>query len=175
MHRTTTTAALLVTVTVSALSGCVTVQRPPVPGPPTAPGQPPAPGQPSAPRSGGQSEPQIVQAPAREALELIGPSRHPDPTPPDARGRSAGDRSPERNPPGHSHAHPRPAHPKPDGPKAKVPQQPQVKVPDVSESVRKDVEKNVQKNGDVCAMGKKHGGWQADSAEATICRQTYGR
>ncbi|MBO4257954.1 hypothetical protein GRC12_29375, partial [Streptomyces griseorubiginosus] len=31
VHRTTTTATLLVTVAVMALSGCVTVQRPPLP------------------------------------------------------------------------------------------------------------------------------------------------
>jgi hypothetical protein len=41
----------------------------------------------------------------------------------------------------------------------------------VSESVRKDVRKNT----DVCALGRKYGGWQADSPEAVICKQAYGR
>ncbi|MGW4735428.1 hypothetical protein ACWEQC_40860, partial [Streptomyces shenzhenensis] len=60
MHRTTTAAALLVTVAVSALSGCVTVQHPPTAGPPSA-----ASARPSAPRPDGSAEPRVVQAPAR--------------------------------------------------------------------------------------------------------------
>ncbi|WP_354670153.1 hypothetical protein [Streptomyces sp. S.PNR 29] len=44
-------------------------------------------------------------------------------------------------------------------------------MPDTAESVRK----NVRRNTDVCALGRKYGGWRADSPEATICRQTYGR
>ncbi|MDX2998500.1 hypothetical protein PV460_37245, partial [Streptomyces scabiei] len=69
MHRptTTATATLLVTVAVSALSGCVTTHRPP---PPQAS---PVPSLPSEPRPDGTGGTAIVQAPAREALELIGP------------------------------------------------------------------------------------------------------
>ncbi|MER6633057.1 hypothetical protein ABT301_33370, partial [Streptomyces sp. NPDC000987] len=59
VHRTTTTATLLLTVAVSALAGCVTVQRPPASGPPVAP----------------RPEPRTVQAPAREALTTTSPSR----------------------------------------------------------------------------------------------------
>jgi hypothetical protein len=41
--------------------------------------------------------------------------------------------------------------------------------------VRKDVTKNVPKGPqDVCALGRKYGGWRADSPEATICQGTYG-
>ncbi|MEU0457308.1 hypothetical protein ABZ322_30855, partial [Streptomyces sp. NPDC006129] len=28
---------------------------------------------------------------------------------------------------------------------------------------------------DVCALGRRYGGWRADSPEATICQDTYGR
>ncbi|WP_261398573.1 hypothetical protein, partial [Streptomyces misionensis] len=74
MHRTTTTAALLVTVAVSALSGCVTVRHTAAPGPP--PGA--VPSRQTAPRTDGSASPREVQAPAREALEMVGPSGKPD-------------------------------------------------------------------------------------------------
>ena len=45
----------------------------------------------------------------------------------------------------------------------------------MSESVRRDVGRSVGKNTDVCALGKKYGGWQQDSPEAVVCRQAYGR
>ncbi|MEV0173772.1 hypothetical protein AB0I00_21960 [Streptomyces sp. NPDC050803] len=162
MHRTTTTAALLVTVAVSALSGCVTVQRPPVTAPPAPPSQPPAPG------ANGRSEPQIVQAPAQEALELIGPPRHPDrkklaseqPAAPSA------DTPTPAHRPSAPHPQPRRPHPKQQTPDV-IPAQPRVEIPDVSESVRK--------NTDVCGLGKKYGGWHRDSPEAAICEQAYGR
>ncbi|MCT9080225.1 hypothetical protein [Streptomyces fulvoviolaceus] len=161
MHRTTTTATLLVTVAVSALTGCVTVQRPPASGPPAAPSEP------SAPRPDGRSEPQIVQAPAREALEMIGPSGRPEPaatTPRHATPSAPAQQQRQQQPP---RSHPEhPAHPaRPE------PRQPHVEVPDVTKSVPK-VPKNAQ---DVCALGKKYGRWQADSPESVICQQTYGR
>ncbi|MGI5452964.1 hypothetical protein ACQEWB_07275 [Streptomyces sp. CA-249302] len=163
MHRTTTTATLLVTVAVSALSGCVTVQRPPVPGPPPA-----APSQPSAPRPDGQSEPQIVQAPAREALEMIGPSRSAKPTKPERHGAATSAPAPAEPPTAprahpHPHPHPRQPHPKP-----RHQQQPDTQIPDVTKSVPKS-------QSDVCALGKKYGGWQADSPQSVICKQAYGR
>ncbi|WP_327427104.1 hypothetical protein [Streptomyces sp. NBC_01236] len=151
MHRTTTTATLLVTVAVTALSGCVTVQRPPASGPQTAPSRP------STPRTDSKAEPQIVQAPAREALELIGPSRKPSPSaatphraapPPTA---AAPVIPPRRHPT---------AHPEPRRPEARV------AVPLVSPEV--------PKNPDVCALGRTYGGWKADSPEAVICTGAYG-
>ncbi|UXY18558.1 hypothetical protein N8I84_07325 [Streptomyces cynarae] len=149
MHRTTTTATLLVSVAVSALAGCVTVQRPPNPGPP------PASSRPSSPRPDGSGEPRVVQAPAREALEMVGPS--PRPSPPPA--------APE-------HAT-RPAQAAPHRTAAATPPQqtrpaPHVEVPPaVSNAFPKDT--------GVCALGRRYGGWQPDSPEATICRDTYGR
>ncbi|MFI9831250.1 hypothetical protein ACIHIX_26635 [Streptomyces sp. NPDC051913] len=161
MHRTTTTATLLVTVAVSALSGCVTVQRPVAPGPPAAPSLP------AAPRADGEAEPQIVQAPAREALELIGPSREAKPdapaahraAPPSAARQPVPAQQAPRTHPEHP-AHPEARHPQ-------HPQHPRVEIPDVATAV--------PKNPDVCGLGKQYGGWRKDSPEARICEQTYGR
>ncbi|EGX56987.1 hypothetical protein SZN_24950, partial [Streptomyces zinciresistens K42] len=72
VHRTTTAAALLVTVAVSALTGCTTVQSPPA-GPPAAPSRP-AQSRPSEHAATG-----AVQAPAREALAPVEESRRPEP------------------------------------------------------------------------------------------------
>ncbi|MER5515476.1 hypothetical protein [Streptomyces sp. NPDC002763] len=157
MHRTTTTAALLVTVTVSALSGCVTVQRPAAPGPP--PGT--APSQPSVPRPDGTAEPRVVQAPVKEALEMVGPSR------PAHRATPTAAHAPAPPPPAHHrtpaprvaapHPHPHPQRTRGAG----------TDVPGLSGSV--------PKAPDVCALGRQYGGWHTDSPEARICEQTYGR
>lgn len=159
VHRTTTTTAtLLVTVAVSALSGCVTVQRPAAPAPPAAPSQA------SVPRPDGSAEPQVVQAPAREALELISPSHRPKPAthpphhapaPPPQAAQAPVPRSHQRP---HPHPHPKPHHPR----------KPSADIPDVVKSVPKNTQ-------DVCALGKKYGGWQSDSPQSIICGQTYGR
>ncbi|WP_437067436.1 hypothetical protein [Streptomyces sp. enrichment culture] len=168
MHRTTTTATLLVTVAVSALSGCMTVQRPPASGPP-------APSQPPVPRPDGHAEPQIVQAPAREALELAGVRRTSAPPPsPSAPHTPAAEPPAARQAPAQPPAehrprrpdHPRP-HPRPARPEHPRPRVPPVDLPDVAESVRE--------NTDVCGLGKKYGGWRADSPEARTCEQVYGR
>ncbi|MCL6672370.1 hypothetical protein [Streptomyces panaciradicis] len=162
MHRTTTTAALLVTVAVAALTGCVTVQRPPVPGPP-----PTAPSQPSAPRPDGEREQQTVQAPAKEALEMIGPSRRPEPRTPRHHGPVAKAPAPAERPPA-PRSRPRP-HPRAPQPHHRhQPQPPRVKVPDVGGSVPKNTK-------DLCALGRRYGGWRADSPESVICKQAYGR
>ncbi|MFC9843025.1 hypothetical protein ACFWFF_16430 [Streptomyces sp. NPDC060223] len=153
MHRSTTTATLLVTVAVTALSGCVTVQRPP------SSGLPPAPSGPSVPRPDGQAEPQIVQAPAREALELIGPSRKPSPSAPAP--RSAAPPPPAAAPP----TTPRRPRTAPRAEPARP--EPRVTVPPVVPEVPTTT--------DVCALGRKYGGWTADSPEAVICEGTYGR
>ncbi|MGW6906109.1 hypothetical protein [Streptomyces sp. NPDC054940] len=168
MHRTTTTATLLVTVAVSALSGCTTVQRPATPGPSA-----PTPSQPPAPRPSGPTERPVVQSPAREALTLIDPSHRADPTP-----STAHSASPTTPPPAHApsaprtHPHnPRPGHHEPGRPAADAPERPPVKIPLVPEPVRPEA----PKNGDICALGRKYGGWPAGSPESRICEQTYGR
>ncbi|WP_217551893.1 hypothetical protein [Streptomyces sp. GbtcB6] len=157
MHRTTTTAALLVTVTVSALSGCVTVQRPAAPGPP--PGT--APSLPSVPRPDGSTEPRVVQAPAKEALEMVGPSR------PAHRSAPAASRAPAPPPA----AHQRP----PAAPRAATPHPRTAHRSHRSEADVPDLSRSVPKAPDVCALGKQYGGWTADSPQARICEQTYGR
>ncbi|MFE2070121.1 hypothetical protein ACFXDH_48485 [Streptomyces sp. NPDC059467] len=153
MHRTTTTAALLVTVTVSALSGCVTVQRPAASGPP--PGT--APSLPSVPRPDGSTEPRVVQAPAKEALEMVGPSRPPAPTAP------------------HTPAPPPPAARRPPAPRAAAPAHPQPHRTHDQRAGSPEVARSVPKAPDVCALGKQYGGWSADSPQAQICEQSYGR
>ncbi|MDC0770596.1 hypothetical protein [Streptomyces sp. HD] len=166
MHRKTTTATLLVTVAVSALSGCTTVQQSAVPVPP-----PPTPSRPTAPRADGPTEQPVVQAPAREALTLIGPSRRPEPTPSTARSRSAA--APMPGPPApRPRPHTRPEHHAPGRPTVEVPERPPAKAPAVSEPVGGP---EAPKNGDVCTMGRKYGGWKSDSPESRICDQTYGQ
>ncbi|MFI8228164.1 hypothetical protein ACIGDI_05005 [Streptomyces sp. NPDC085900] len=163
MHRTTTTATLLVTVAVAALTGCVTVQRPPLSGPP-----PTAPSQPSAPRPDGEREPQTVQAPAKEALEMIGPSRRPEPRTPQHHGPAAKAPAPAGKPSA-PRSRPRP-HPRAPQPKHRHhhQQQPRVEVPGAGNSVPKNTK-------DLCALGRQYGGWHADSPESVICKQAYGR
>ncbi|MFE9439027.1 hypothetical protein ACFYO2_08475 [Streptomyces sp. NPDC006602] len=149
---------------VSALSGCVTVQHPPVSGPPAPPSRP------SAPRPDGEAEPQIVQAPVREALEMIGPSRRPDPTSAASHGAARSGPPQAQKPPPPSHrAHPaHPAHPEPRRLEVGHPGKPPVELPDVARSIPMDAK-------DVCALGRRYGGWRADSPESVICEQAYGR
>ncbi|MEU0218049.1 hypothetical protein ABZ281_24390 [Streptomyces sp. NPDC006265] len=173
MHRTTTTATLLVTVAVSALSGCTTVPHPSAPAPSTAPSRP------SAPQPEGEAETQIAQAPAREALQLIEEASH-RPKPAASASRPAPTPaavSPEHSTsqPGHHDARPRPARPKHPEPAPHGPQRSHLRAPDMSESVRQDVRRRVRDSSDVCALGKRYGEWRADSPEVTICRDTYGR
>ncbi|GAA2765567.1 hypothetical protein GCM10010103_46080 [Streptomyces paradoxus] len=158
---------------VSALTGCTTVPHPTAPGPPAAPPRPPAPERQDA------AEPQIVQAPVREALQLIEEeSRHPEPAAPATRPAMPPAAAPEPGTPQpvHRDVRPRPARPQHPGPARRGPQRSQTDLPDVSDSGRQDVEKSVPNgNADVCALGRRYGGWRADSPEATICRDTYGR
>ncbi|MFI9612536.1 hypothetical protein ACIHCM_12825 [Streptomyces sp. NPDC052023] len=163
MHRTTTTATLLATMALSAVSGCVTVQRAPA-------AVPPAPAQPSAPRTDGHTGPQIVQAPAREALQSTGPSRRPGTAAPGPRPAAQAPSPVQRVPSRHTESRPRSEAPRPEPrrPEPRRPrQQPPATVPAVSPTVGG--------TGDVCALGRKYGGWRPNSPEAAICEQTYGR
>jgi hypothetical protein len=157
VHRTTTTATLLVTVAAVsvAVSGCTTVQRPPSPGIPSAPTPI------SEPRPDGSAEPQVVQAPAREALELIGPSRRPSaPTSTPRRTVPSAPAAAQADTPRHTPAEP-PRRPEPQRPDQRtVPRLPTHAAPVKT---------------DVCALGRKYGGWNEDSPEAVICEDTYGR
>ncbi|KAB1140488.1 hypothetical protein F7R91_35915 [Streptomyces luteolifulvus] len=162
MHRTTTTATLLVTVAATALCGCVTVHRP------AAFGQPSAPSQPTAPRPDGRAGPQIVQAPAREALELIGPSRRPKATAPGAARPAPVPPAAQERPAPRRHPNPRPPHPESRRPQLRA------EIPDKT-GTRESPRGTSRQQSDVCALGRKYGGWRPGSPEAVICAQTYGR
>lgn len=159
VHRTTTTAALLVTVAVSALSGCVTVQRPPAADPPAAPARS------SAPRPDGSAEPRVVQAPAREALERVGPSS-PRPAARTTAPAVSAPLAEQRRPPSAHHHGRLPSHPVP-APQRRRPPQPRGEVPGGA--------RPAPRTTDVCALGRQYGGWKADSPAARICGQAYGR
>ncbi|MPY35578.1 hypothetical protein FNH09_31390 [Streptomyces adustus] len=155
MHRTTTLATLLVTVAVSGLTGCVTVQRPPAAGPSAA-----APASTPESRADGDPQSQVVQAPAREALERVGPRQRSQSSAPAPRQAAPRSLAPARR------AQPD-AVPRPPRPQSRRPHQPRIEIPDVSGTVRG--------NPDLCALGRTYGGWRAGSPESAICEQTYGR
>ncbi|MFG3405466.1 hypothetical protein [Streptomyces sp. NPDC048142] len=157
MQRTRITAKLLVGLAVTAVSGCVSVE----------------PGAVSSPRPGAtgpvqEVAPQIVQPPAREALEVV-----PDPSPPAARPSSpappaAGSSAPARRnrPAGAARPQERAGPPEPRTPH-RVPDVPSVTVPALP---------RVPGGGaDVCALGRGYGGWPSGSPEARICEEAYGR
>ncbi|WP_308355500.1 MULTISPECIES: hypothetical protein [Streptomyces] len=102
----------------------------------------------------------MVQAPALEALEMVGPSRQPEHV-----GPTAAQRRPAAPPTAHRRPspplRPRPR-PHPDHPRRSTGDLPGLSQP-------------VPRAPDVCALGKKYGGWRGDSPEAEICEQTYGR
>ncbi|MFJ2767309.1 hypothetical protein [Streptomyces sp. NPDC087300] len=162
MHRSTTAAALLLSVAVSAtVTGCVSVERPGPAGPAGASATP------SAARTDGRSRPQIVQAPAREALERMDPppssSAHPHPRPAKEAVRTE---APAGTP---AHA-PRPARP------AKPPvRRPAATRPDAGATRPTPAAKPAAPGADACALGEAYGGWAPDSPQAVICRETYGR
>ncbi|NKQ27809.1 hypothetical protein [Streptomyces galbus] len=47
-------------------------------------------------------------------------------------------------------------------------------VPDARKAA-KSASDAVRRSTDVCALGKRYGGWRADSPQAVICERTYGR
>ncbi|MFE9705047.1 hypothetical protein [Streptomyces sp. NPDC005930] len=165
MHRTTTTATLLLTVTVSALTGCTTVGGPAVDAPSGTGARS------SAPRPDGPAEPRVVQAPAREALEMIGPS-------PTAE-RAAG--APRRSkPPTASTA---PHDPPAAGAPGRRPVRPappeHTRAPDTTRPRFRPRVPDLPGAGSggkagVCSLGKQYGGWRPDSPESRICEQAYG-
>lgn len=155
VQRTTTTATLLVTVAVTALAGCVTVRYPPA-----------GPAQPSVPRPEGRAGTQEVQAPAREALEMVGTKPGREPSTPASPRRTA-PAAPAAQPPSARHRPPAPARPGPARPERRRPAQPRVEVPDGKEGARG--------NADVCDLGRKYGGWRPGSPESVICEGAYGR
>ncbi len=161
VHRTTTTATLLVTVAVAALSGCTTVRPPLAPGPATAPAEG------TGPRPVVGNETSIVQGPASEALDMVGPSPSPSPeksAPPSHRATPSA--APDRDAP--SDGRTRPAGP---GPGGETPRRPPVDLPGAAAPAHP----GSGSPPDLCALGREYGGWRADSQEAAICQDAYGR
>ncbi|MGM1079590.1 hypothetical protein ACS0VI_25605 [Streptomyces sp. H28] len=158
MHRTTTTATLLLTVAVSALAGCVTVPPHAAPGPPAAPSGAPA------PRPDGVVRTPVVQAPAREALEMIGPSRpaRPSAAPPSRAAPPAPERALPSPGDGGTSRPERPA-PADDGRPPGAAEPPDRPGPALGDGT------------DVCDLGRTYGRWDQDSPQAAICREVYGR
>ncbi|MGW2227880.1 hypothetical protein [Streptomyces formicae] len=163
MHRSTTTAALLLSVAVSAtVTGCVSVARPA----PTEPAG--ATAMPSAARTDGRSRPQIVQAPAREALERMDPS--PSTQSPDPHARPPM-KAPRADAPAAAPARtPRPARPAPAP--VRGPASPR---PDAGATRPAPATGDAAPGANACTLGETYGGWDPDSPQAVICRETYGR
>ncbi|MFI8291286.1 hypothetical protein ACIGBL_19340 [Streptomyces sp. NPDC085614] len=152
MHGTRTTVKILVGVAVAALSGCVSVEaRPVAPAPPGDVGRPTQ-----------DAAPQIVEGPAREALEAALPA------PPPAR--------PAPGPAQEGREHPRNA----GGPAAHPGRGRASAAPEQHRhrdrpAVEHPLPKPPRHGGDVCDLGERYGGWRPDSDQAKICRGTYRR
>ncbi|MEU0400002.1 hypothetical protein ABZ318_07100 [Streptomyces sp. NPDC006197] len=161
MHGTRTTAKILVGAAVAALAGCVSVDAPP-----TAPTPVPAPAADTAPAQ--DVAPQIVEGPAREALEAALPA-----PPPSAAPRVTSPAGQHRR----AAAPPRPEKPHP----APVPRQREHPRP----AARPDLPVPPELTGlpgnppvsraDVCDLGERYGGWGPGSTQARICQGAYNR
>ncbi|WP_079144340.1 hypothetical protein [Streptomyces agglomeratus] len=171
MHRTRTTVKILMGVAVSAVSatvtGCVAVE--PAPSPAAVPRAD------AAPLPGGQDvQPQIVQAPARQALDAA--LQPPEKAAPreEPREAPAVRQTAAPKPPGRPAAKPAPppARPAPAVPVAPAPPEVAVPVPRVVPSLPAAA---TGAGADVCALGEGYGGWRPGSPESRICRETYGR
>ncbi|MFI0947408.1 hypothetical protein ACH4Q9_15410 [Streptomyces sp. NPDC021086] len=152
------------TVAVSALTGCTTV-RGPAAADPSAVGA-----RSSAPRPDGPAEPRVVQAPAREALEMIGPSPTPERTTEPRRTKAPAPPAARHRLPAAGAAEQRPAAPAaPEHTRAPAPHRP--RVPELPGGSGE----GTGGKADVCSLGKQYGGWRPGSPEARICEQAYGR
>ncbi|WP_435971255.1 hypothetical protein [Streptomyces sp. Qhu_M48] len=160
MHATRTTAKILVGAAVAALAGCVSVDAPR-----TAPAPAPAA---ETVRPAQDVAPQIVEGPAREALETALPAPPPSATPrattpSEVRRRAAAPARPEAPRPEavpRRRERPRPAaRPAPPAPPelTGLPRNPPVS------------------RADVCDLGERYGGWAPGSDPSRICHGTYGR
>lgn len=139
----------------AALSGCVAVEPSPA-----APAPAPAPAASSGP-AGQEVAPQIVQGPAREALEAA----LPDPPTPGPRSTVA--RHPAGGPaPAHRH---QATKPRPDHAPGQQHGHPAAGLPELPEMA-----KAPHSRAGVCALGEAYGGWSPRSEQARICRGTYG-
>ncbi|MET9952747.1 hypothetical protein ABZ135_14525 [Streptomyces sp. NPDC006339] len=153
MHGTRTTVTLLAGMAVAALSGCVAVEPPPA-----APA--PAPRL-SAETTGQDVAPQIVEGPAREALEAAMPDPTPEPRSAVERHKEGSDDRPDPGPPRRTEK------PRPSAVPKQQRRHPDVRLPELP--------KMPHGRADVCELGERYGGWNPASDQARICRGAYGR
>ena len=171
VHRPTTTATLLVMAAVSALTGCVTVQRTPEPGHAAATARPPG------TRPDGAAAP-AAQASPRQALERTDPSAAGDPagrTPsrPTAgaeAGAPAGTARPAAPAP---RSHER--HERPEQPEAPRPRQTQRSSHTHAPLPVPALPNPAARASGLCALGTQYGRWRIGSPEEKICGHTFGR
>ncbi|MFK0215694.1 hypothetical protein [Streptomyces sp. NPDC090298] len=162
MHGTRTTAKILVGAAVAALAGCVSVDAPP-----SAPTPSPAP---AAGVAGPARDvaPQIVEGPAREALEAALPTRPPS-TPPRVAPPSGQPRR-AAAPPRAQNLHPTSAPER--GERARPAARPDLSgLPQLTGPTHDPSVTDV----DVCDLGERYGGWAPGSDQARICQGAYGR
>ncbi|MFD4338707.1 hypothetical protein ACFWPP_16195 [Streptomyces anulatus] len=155
MQRTRITANLLVGLTVTAISGCVSVEPRALPSP-----------RPGATGPAQDVAPQIVQSPAREVLEAV-----PDPSPPAALPPSPAPVASPSEAPRTGPARASRPRERADPPGSRTPRR-VTGVPSVTVPALPRV--GVGGTG-VCALGRGYGGWPAGSPESRICSGTYGR
>ncbi|MER5310600.1 hypothetical protein ABT034_22745 [Streptomyces sp. NPDC002773] len=169
MHGTRTTAKILVGAAVAALAGCVSVDAPP-----TAPA--PAPAAAETVRSGQDVAPQMIEGPAREALEAALPAPPPPAAPrtaptSDVHERAAPAPRAEAQPPEAVPRQREREHPRPTA-RPTLPELPEVPgVPDLTGLPRE----RPASRADVCELGERYGGWAPGSDQSRICHGTYGR
>ncbi|GAA4108489.1 hypothetical protein [Streptomyces hundungensis] len=158
MHRTRNALRLLTAAATLAVCGCVAGC--------VAVGGGPAPAAPPAPPARQQQASAAVQAPAREALDTVQPPDAPSPVAPTA---PAPPTPPEQEP------HARPDPPRRERRSGAEEQEP-THHPFATPGRRRPRSAPPQPapGGDLCALGRRYGGWREDSPEARICRATYG-
>ncbi len=147
----------------AALAGCVAVDTPP---PAPAPASTPAASANSVrPAQGGA--PQILEGPAREALEAALPAPAPGATP------SVRPAPRPAHPPRTGAARPAPVPPRPERPARPVPDRPALtELPELPETRLPAAPP--RSRAEVCALGERYGGWAPGSDPARICRGAYG-
>ncbi|ALO06904.1 Lipoprotein [Streptomyces venezuelae] len=171
MHGTRTTAKILVGAAVAALAGCAPADARP-------PARVPSPAAESSVLPAQEVAPQIVEGPAREALEAALPAPPPSAVPPPSaapRATPVPAAAPEQH--RRTAVTPQPPAPRP----AATPRHhetprpaPRPAVPDLPGLA--DLPKEPpQSRADVCDLGERYGGWDPHSDQARICHGTYGR
>ncbi|WP_242426858.1 MULTISPECIES: hypothetical protein [unclassified Streptomyces] len=159
MHGTRTTAKILVGAAVAALAGCVSVDAPPKAPVPAPAAETVRPAQDVAP--------QIVEGPAREALEAALPA-----PPPSAAPRASPTAEPHRR----AGAPHRTEAPRPDlVPRQRERPRPAARPPLPELPRLSDLRKKPPvSRADVCDLGERYGGWGPGSDPSRICHGTYG-